>query len=271
MKKIKIGAMLCAVLLLLSSCDQNSETSETTDTTGTEYLNAESSTVYPPAVIPSDTSAWLNETTESSVYIPPAVIPSDYMNEFESFGEFPVDRNTTSLYYDKSKVEPNHLKGSGAIRVVVEGINRLEGEFTVYDVRILECYGFGENVDTEHIYQMGYRGTPKNPLHDRPALQIGKEYIRPGKIKLETQLMQAAVMMPVEYINGTAYIYGYGVDFSQLSCAIEITNEAENQILKPGIHDKYIEYAEANDIIFPTFDYKCELYAFLREIGILRE
>ena len=44
-----------------------------------------------------------------------------------------------------------------------------------------------------------------------------------------------------------------------------------NKILKEGIHDKHIAYAKEHDIILPTFDYKCEVDAIMRELGALRD
>ena len=52
------------------------------------------------------------------------------------------------------------------------------------------------------------------------------------------------------------------------NASIPITDEKENQILKEGIHDKHIAYANENDIILPTFDYKCEWNAMLKELGV---
>ena len=85
---------------------------------------------------------------------------------------------------------------------------------------------------------------------------------------MDNTVIQASLMAPIEYVNGEAYVYGYGFDFSHLACAIEITDGVENQIFTPGIYDKYIRYALMNDIVLPTFDYKCELYALLKELGI---
>lgn len=215
------------------------------------------------------TAPTVTTTTNSIISYP----ISEYIDDFEEFGLFPLDRFTSELYHEKSVLCSNQLNGEGAIRFVVEGLNHLsyDGNMTIYNVRILEYYGFDEEVDTEKIYTMAYRGSPKNPLHDRPALQIGAEYLRFGKINLNNTVIQASLIAPIGYVDGKAYEYGYGLDFSRLACATRITDKAENQIFKPGIHDKYIEYALANDIVFPTFDYKCELYALLKELGVLKQ
>ena len=268
MKKYYFGIMICIMSILLVSCfpsahqqsiDTTSDTPET-ETASQTFFQA----TYPEATVPTETS-----TTDATITYP----ISEYMNDFEEFGLFPLDRFTSELYHEKSVLSSNQLNGEGAIRFVVEGLNHLsyDGNMTIYNVRILEYYGFDEAVDTEKIYEMAYRGSPKNPLHDRPALQIGAEYLRFGKIDLNNTVIQASLIAPIGYVDGKVYVYGYGFDFSQLSCAIEITDEAENQIFKPGIHDKYIEYALANDIVLPTFDYKCELYALLRELGVLEK
>ena len=214
-----------------------------------------------------EADAFYAEILDRSAY---NVSSSKYINDFEEFGLFPIDRFTSELYHEKSSLYPDQLLGEGAIRIVVEGIDHFsyDGNMTIYKVRILEYYGSDEDVDTEKIYFMGYRGSPKNPLHDRPALQVGKEYLRFGSIHLDNTVIQASLMAPIEYVNGEAYVYGYGFDFSHLACAIEITDGVENQIFTPGIYDKYIRYALMNDIVLPTFDYKCELYALLKELGI---
>lgn len=271
MKTLRILSIciICVLLLLLASCDVANETSETPHTaesTPIQTTPISIETTYPPATVPSYVPTNTKETSAM-----PILPISDHMDDFESFGRFPVDPITTTLYREKSKVYPGHLRGSGMVRVIVEGVNPdyVMEQFTVYDVRILECYGFDADADTERIYQMAYRGTPRHPLHDRPALQIGKEYLRPGTVDPSKQLMQASVVLPIEYQNGAVYVYGYGVDLSELSCAEVITDDAENQIFKAHIHRKYIDYAKANGIRLPTFDYKCEINAFLREIGVI--
>ena len=271
MKIAKIMILLCLASLLFVSCDQNIDTTGTAETSSVEV-----STKYPSASMPNVTTSEKTETetsstaqTEKEIFIIPDVPVSEYMDDFESFMNFPIGRFTSELYHDKSKLKPNHLQGSGAIRFVVEGIEMYTKTVTTYRVRILEIYGWDADLDTEKVYLLGYRGTPERPLHDRPALQIGKEYLRLGQTDLGSSVIQMTMALPLEYTTaGKAYVYGYGFDFSLLSCAIVITDEAENQIFKLGIHDKYIEYAKENNIVLPTFDYKCELDSFLRELGV---
>ena len=246
MKKISIFLSVCVLLLILISCSFASDIQEeTNDSTSVPVL----STAYPPAFVPDITISESSSTeeTEREIFIAVDISSSPYINDFEEFGLF-----------------------SGAMRFVVDGIEEIHGDTaTVYRIRILETYGWNPDIDSEKIYLLGYRGTPKKPLWDRPPLQVGKEYLRLSPIDPDITLIQMSMVCPIEYTTaGKAYVYGYGFDFSELECAIPITDEKENQILKEGIHDKHIAYANENDIILPTFDYKCELNAMLKELGV---
>ena len=266
MKKISIFLSVCVLLLILISCSFASDIQEeTNDSTSVPVL----STAYPPAFVPDITISESSSTeeTEREIFIAVDISSSPYINDFEGFGLFPVDRFTSELYREKSKLKQ---RISGAMRFVVDGIEEIHGDTaTVYQIRILETYGWNPDIDSEKIYLLGYRGTPKKPLWDRPPLQVGKEYLRLSPIDPDITLIQMSMVCPIEYTTeGKAYVYGYGFDFSELECAIPITDEKENQILKEGIHDKHIAYANENDIILPTFDYKCELNAMLKELGV---
>lgn len=272
MKKIRIFACFCALLMTLTACgeipavptDASADTSALLETTA-----------YPPASIPdiSTTESASTEQTEKEVFVSVDLSASPYINDFEEFGLFPVDRYTSELYREKSKLEEGRLSSSGAIRFIVEGIEEIHNvTATVYRIRILETYGWHPEVDSQKIYLLGYRGTPAKPMWDRPALQVGKEYLRLSPIDPNVTLIQMSMVCPIEYTtSGKAYVYGYGFDFSALVCAIPITDEKENQILKEGIHDKCIAYAKENDIILPTFDYKCELNKLMKELGALKD
>lgn len=149
---------------------------------------------------------------------------------------------------------------------------------TLYYVQVVKVYGEA-SYDPSTIYCMAYKGTYESTLYGRPPLEIGKDYlylIGPGFAYVERfeefeymPLVQMGLMMPVVQDGNKTYVYGYGVDFSGLQCAIEITDEEENQIYKVGKHDAII--AKLNDIgvRLPTFDYKCELEEMLREIDII--
>ena len=226
----------------------------------------ESSTKYPPATIPV-----ISENLEQKEEV--TWITDDIVACFKEFLPFPSDG---SLYHKKSKIyaggNPNSVRYN--IKFVVVGIEPWEEDsfhnMSVYRIKITEAYGYSEEWDPNKIYRLVFLGTPTKQLLDRPAMQVGKEYIRFGRIKLETETIQASLVAPVEVIDGVEYVYGYGFDFSELSCAIPITDEKENQILKEGIHDKHIAYAKEHGITLPTFDYKCEVDAIMRELGALK-
>ncbi len=265
MKKIRIFAYICALLMTLTACGENSVMPTDTSADTSALLE---STAYPPASIPdiSITESASTEQTEKEIFIPVDLSASPYLQDFEAFGLFPIDRNTSELYHAKSILKAD--SSSGVIRFIVEGIEEIHSDIaTIYRIRILESYGWNPDIDPETIYLLGYRGTPAKPLWDRPALQVGKEYLRLSPIDPDVTLIQMSMVCPIEYTtSGKAYVYGYGFDFSELECAIPITDEKENQILKEGIHDKHIAYANENDIILPTFDYKCELDAMMKEL-----
>ena len=104
---------------------------------------------------------------------------------------------------------------------------------------------------------------------DRPPLEVSREYLRLSPIDPDITLIQMGMVLPIAYTTtGKVYVYGYGFDFSELKCAIPITDEKENQILKEGIHDKHIAYAKEHGITLPTFDYKCEVDAMLKELDV---
>ena len=231
-----------------------------------------------------------NESTESSTKYPPATVPvisenpeqkeddtlitGDIVDYFEEFMLFPANYPfDDTLYHEKSKIYPAHPnRVSYNIKFVVLGIEPWEEDdrMSVYRIKITETYGYSEEWDPDKIYRLAFLGTPTKQLLDRPAMQVGKEYIRFGRIHLDRELIQASLVAPVEVIDGVEYVYGYGFDFSELKCAIPITDEKENQILKEGIHDKHIAYAKEHGIILPTFDYKCEVDAIMRELGALK-
>ena len=269
MKKVIIFLYIFCSIFALTACG---ETSAVPTDTSADTSDTLESTAYPPASIPdiSMTEIESTEQTEKEVFIPVDLSASPYINDFEEFGLFPVDRNTSELYREKSKLKEGRLSNSGAIRFIVEGIEEIHNTTaTVYRIRILETYGWHPEIDSEKIYFLGYRGTPAKPLLDRPPLEVGREYLRLSPIDPDITLIQMSMVCPIEYTTtGKAYVYGYGFDFSELKCAIPITNEKENQILKEGIHDKHITYANENDIILPTFDYKCEVDALMKELDV---
>ena len=269
MKKIIVFLSVFCFIFVLTACGETSAVLTDTSADTSDILE---STAYPPASIPdiSITESESTEQTEKELFITVDLSASPYINDFEKFGLFPVDRFTSELYREKSKLKEGRLSSSGAMRFVVEGIEEIHNDTaTVYQIRILETYGWYPEIDSEKIYLLGYRGTPAKPLLDRPPLQVGKEYLRLGTHDPDITLIQMSMVLPIEYTTtGKAYVYGYGFDFSELKCAIPITDEKENQILKEGIHDKHIAYAKEHGITLPTFDYKCELNALIKVLGV---
>lgn len=271
----KIFFLIClASIVLLSSCGNTvvSTTPEPTTVQTTESV--ESTTDTEPSTV--DTSELATEETTEETSVSNAEETTTEIHDLESsylddLQEYLLFMSTNDVFMDKFELYPNCFTKEAtygvALRYRVLGIEQLDYDYTIYQIQVLEAYGMEEEYDTEKIYSMAYRGTPEKALYDRPALQVGKEYLRPSSSSfVKFDLLQPSFGLPIEYIDGEIYVYGYGIDYSQLDCAIEITDETENQIYKPGIHDKYIELATEKGYPLPTFDYKCELYAMLEEL-----
>ena len=75
--------------------------------------------------------------------------------------------------------------------------------------------------------------------------------------------------MPIEEINGKTYVYSYLIDLGKMDCAIKITDEKENMVYKEGKHDDVLAALKRSNVSVPTFDYKCEIYAMLKELDII--
>lgn len=242
----------------ISSTDIVIETTSTTSTTSAGHTT-------------DTTSAEQETTVESSS----AVIN---LPEFESFGEFPGD---LGYFYGKTDISKNNYGDHVALRLRIIGVQNPNQDdiLSVYYAEAITAYGM-ELTKPNEVYCLGYRGTYQNSLYGRPPLEVGEEYmlfiesdfesISPSPYYENKPIIQMHLMMPLVESNGTTYVYGYGIDFSKLDCAIEITDFAENQIYKEGKHDDILAYLNSIEKEAPTFDYKCELYALLQEVGILK-
>lgn len=302
MKKLWISILL-ATVLLLSSCmnvelestiENLSETTVAIETTSTEIETSAAKTETTPMTSPGETETTaqsITETQETEVEVTTSEYEEteqtswatgttyDTLPEFEGFMEFGGEGRG---YYWQGKANINEHDFSnyyGAIFRIIGVKNPNYGNVcTLYYAQVIEVYG-AESFDPSVIYCLAYKGTYENTLYGRPPLEIGRDYLYviqndfmdvPGyEINEYMLLVQMGLMMPVVQDGNKTYVYGYGVDFSNLKCAIEITDEEENQIYKVGKHDAIIAKLNEIGIRLPTFDYKCELEEMLREIDVI--
>ena len=275
MKRI-IALFICmASLCSISSCGltKNEVTNNAmsqfeellTDTETTELIET-ANTTYPPATVPSVDTTSKNET--GTVEIP--VVIAD---PFEKFMLFDEDRG---YFWGKMEYNPDGRYSATPqllfFRVVGIDENHTSSTFTRYKIQFVDIYGFDKNeLDMETVYPMSYRGLLDEQLYGRPPLELGKIYARIFTFDnidqiIDRVLFQAGLVLPVVENEGKRYLYGYGIDFSNMECKIPILDSEENSIYKTGKHDKTIEYLQSINQELPTFDYKCEAAVFYEEI-----
>ena len=306
MRKIWISILLVATLLL-SSCtnistestaDNSSETtaaiettSKTEETTTILFVSEAETTPMTSASERETTAQSVKETQETEV----EATTSEYeeteqttwatgttyetLPEFQGFTEFGGEGRDI-FWQGKADISASNFKGRVGVVFRIIGVKdpSYYGGAVLYYAQVVKVYGEA-SYDPSTLYCLGYKGSYENTLYGRPPLEIGKDYLYltgPGFANVERMekfeympLIQMNPMMPVVQDGDKTYVYGYGVDFSGLQCAIEITDEEENQIYKVGKHDAIITKLNEIGVRLPTFDYKCELEEMLREIDII--
>ena len=300
MKKTLISVLLAAVLLL-SSCtnistestaDNSSETTAAAETTSAEIETSVAETTPMTSVSETETTSQsITETQETEVEVTTSEYEEteqtswatgttyDTLPEFEGFTEFGGEGRDI-FWQGKADISASNFDGYvGAVfRIIGVKDPNYYDVATLYYVQVVKVYGEA-SYDPSTLYCMAYKGTYENTLYGRPPLEIGKDYLylidylfseveRFEKFEY-MPLVQMGLMMPVVQDGDKTYVYGYGVDFGNLECAIEITDEEENQIYKVGKHDAIIAKLNEIGIRLPTFDYKCELEEMLREIDVI--
>lgn len=261
--------LIVLVSIMLVSCTNNSFEETTIMSATAETIHATEQTMVTTTV--QETTQTTTEFTSETIYETSSMgessVEQSHLNLLEKFRYFP---DTSEIFWEKRDAIPGEFADNNVlIQFRILGFEETTGSLTIYRVRIVKIYGAEDGTyDTEKEYLMAYYGTPENPLYDRPPLQIGKDYCRvyPKCDYMTILRFIASLMFPIEEIDGETYIYSYGVDLGTLDCAIEITDDVENQIFKPGIHDRYIELANKNGYTLPTFDYKCLIDDYLSEV-----
>ena len=198
--------------------------------------------------------------------IPPAQPQvSDYLDDFVEFHYF----TNGSIRQSKNIAYDNMFAGKLAIQFRVLGIDHTEEKIaTYYKVQLLHVYGDDTTkYDIEKTYIVKYGGTPECPYYNRPALELGKDYLMAVSHGFEKkESISNTWIYSLSYENGKTYAYSTNYDLCGLICAEKITDPEENQIFKPDIHAKYIAAANERGLGLETYDYKCELYALLAEV-----
>ena len=302
MKKRIILIVFLYVVLLLSSCDYNallqesthsettSETPVETMTTTTSIKDENTSTNATVEVITTTetttetTSRPLEETTTIESDLTEETTYETLPDLFERLMEFPSGKG---YFYGKADIRKstNLAEEEIGVHFRVVGFDHdyrgMVGSY--YYVQIIETYGedkFADQlttftkveidpIDRNQIYKMHWRGHLDDHLYGRPPLQIGEDYFRYITWDdHENGIFTMGLVMDIEEIDGKQYLYGYGIDMSVWDCAEKITDYEENQIYKVGQHDKVIAYLNGIGKSLPTFDYRCELFEWMDEVGI---
>ena len=265
MKKfIALFLAIISITVVIFSCGNAEKPVETKVTSNSETVMT-TTTAETHATI-----AHVETTTEAINIETSFEIIGKYENisEERPFEEFWVLDG--QIYREKASFEKRYIKILNYSRFVVLGIEE-KPEYantmvsSYYYIKILAVSGNDLSQHKELIgqkFKFLYRGTPENPIYDRNQLEIGKEYIAIGSLNSYFDgrgIIGPCIVFGIEEDNAEEYLYGYGLDLSELPFAIKITDEYENQVYKKGIHDKQIEQLKKKGIPLPTYDYKCKL------------
>lgn len=289
MKKSILCALI-ALILILSACSNDSGASSTSLFFSSEMISAteyqttlakiETETSEEATTI-MDTSTIFTETTTHDD-AGSSEIEQNYENLSDMFEELmPFMDSSRGYFYGKSDIrqytDADYEQLVGVHFRVVEYDDSYVGTWcTRWDIEIIEVYGEERYEITEDDYechaQMYIKGKPTTHLYGRPIPEVGKEYFRYiTKEDLLDANWGVGLYLSIKEEDGVQYLYGYGIDLSVFDGAMKITDESENQIYKPGTHDKVIAYLNQIGQELPTFDYKCELWDFLYGLGILKD
>lgn len=284
---IYIIVLLCAISLLLTSC--NNSTIESTPNIFSDSKDIAMETTNCSA---SDIIVETEKTLNSSFETETTLLESSFKensepventnqsyttyetipDQFESLMKVKSKNGEDGVYfYPNADITQYDFREYCMIRFRVLGVDHSYAgkSATMYYVQLIDVYGH-DDFDPQKIYRLAYRGKLDEQVYGKPPLEPGKEYLKyltPDE--LENDFFQMSLIMPLADIDGVTYVYGYGIDMGRFACALEITDWEENQIYKVGKHDKIIAYLSSIKKELPTFDYKCELYSLLGEMGFI--
>ena len=141
-------------------------------------------------------------------------------------------------------------------------------------------YVYAKGIDEDHfsdkVYKIRLNGTPSIPCYGVPRVKLGKTYFRyrtafEAGDDLNTYsdtgfLMCGSAFGEVVEIDGIEWLYPNKLfGFEDFADVVEITDDYENQIYKPGEDDDIIEYLKKNNIPIPTYGYKIKLSDFIAD------
>ena len=299
MKKIICLFLMIAFLIAPVACAESG--ADDTGTTGSRPT--ESTVSSAPETKGSSETLPVTETTASAAtettefepfifYLPEnAIDPRDIV--FEGFWDYIPGVPIEDQVADTMKYP---LKGAYVKKLDVKGYfsGMKQYDFTEWDPVIVTITGY-DPIQSEKTKSLGgfsyglylvdavyysgmmerqiamlLMGHPDQPFYGRPTLFLGNRYLRLNTADLGLEHLEglsATVLFLIEERDGVEYVYGHSADLSHMDCAIPITDPYENAVYKPGVDDDIIAYMEANGITAPTYDYKCELSAFIKEMN----
>ncbi len=137
-------------------------------------------------------------------------------------------------------------------------------------------YKYGEEFTDDTVYTLtNLPGVPQTLCYGYHRFDIGDKYmlvLAPSE-DIERSYKHESTYyfklhLKIEEIDGVEWVYADNYwTLEKMECAVKITDEYENLMYKPGKDDDVIAYMEANGIDIPTYDYKCELNAFIAELS----
>lgn len=146
-----------------------------------------------------------------------------------------------------------------------------------YSYYYVYAKGVNEDHFSDKVYIIRLNGTPSIPCYGVPRVKLGKTYFRYRTAldvgdDLSTYsndgfLMCGSAFGEVVEIDGIEWLYPNKLfGFEDFANIVEITDDYENQIYKPGEDDDIIEYLKKNNIPIPTYGYKIRLSDFIAEM-----
>ncbi|MBO4429237.1 MAG: hypothetical protein J5832_04715 [Clostridia bacterium] len=280
------------------------ETAHTVQTTAAEPTEAVTETTTAEETTATEETTTAEETTEREIItVPVSEISSlPIIGEYQSTRDIPFEKffayykNDDELhrwYSDNYLVflDLNELTENGVIKTIFEFyhknfISAQKNRRHFYVFTMAGCSGIGGTYyDTTNYYAYGYEYGEEyadntvytfNRLAGRPSVlcfgyhryDVGDKYLLMLRDELEdSTTLPYKLSLKIEEIDGVEWVYADNHwSLEGMKCAVKITDEYENLMYKPGKDDDVIAYMEANGIENPTYNYKCELGAFIEEM-----
>ena len=282
---INLKKTICFALIFLSiflvSCNNSLTLSESIPTVAMSIATVGTNDVIP--TLPSTTMATektnKEETTHISTQASTVINQTEenlkIIGEYKTLKTFIFENFFKCSINDKNKIDAKKEEDFLIFQICgYTGYQfQTKGNFAISYCRY---YVYKDSQKNGMVYTVDLEGTHENPYYGNFRYEIGDKYIALSAKGYNNYLNSKddkgylellTCNCKIEEIDGVEWVYpNYMTDLSFLKCAVRITDEYENLFYKPGKDDDIIEYLEENNIPNPTFDYKCELNAFLKEI-----